>query len=339
MAIETCSWPNRSEGLEHWRDVNKFAENDSPASAMQSLASSLSEIQEHGKDGKSDLIDREDGEGEVASDDECIPTISLPPSLRRHWLPSLQYLSASSNQFITKYKIDVSIDLQGCGSERKFRVFYKLLTLQNTTIGISENARDLVPLEFPGLGSYDILVELELTNGLSRIFSAIVTMNIERTEKRRRFCYLIQTPAPRELSHLKTYDSEVIQLVWRGGVQDSFEDEGIIYYPNSSWTQGRNRLFYEMHSRFPDVEFQYAVFMDDDAELEETVDFGMNTGNAWRTFERHLIEWEPAVGFPAYDPGKNATHTVPILAGREVLICMYEYTYICMHACMYVVHI
>jgi hypothetical protein len=35
------------------------------------------------------------------------------------------------------------------------------------------------------------------------------------------------------------------------------------------------------------VEFQYAVFLDDDVELEEVKDYGMNTGNAWRTFERY----------------------------------------------------
>jgi hypothetical protein len=115
-----------------------------------------------------------------------------------------------------------------------------------------------------------------------------------------------------EVGHLKTSESEVIQLVWReigGEEQDGYETENILFYPNSTWTEGRNRLFREIQIRFPDVEFQYTVFLDDDVVLEEVEDYGMNTGNAWRTFEKYLVEWEPAVGVPSYH--KTDSRTLP----------------------------
>jgi hypothetical protein len=99
------------------------------------------------------------------------------------------------------------------------------------------------------------------------------------------------------VSHLKTGDSEVLQLVWQERVNES---EGIVFFPNCSLVQGRNRLFEEMLRRYADTEFEYAVFMDDDVELEELLDYGINTGNAWRTFERYLTQWRPAVGLPVH---------------------------------------
>jgi hypothetical protein len=124
-----------------------------------------------------------------------------------------------------------------------------------------------------------------------------------------------------DVSHLKTPDSEVIQLVWRA----SYEAEGVVFYPNSSWTQGRNRLFDEMRSRFPCVEFQYAVFLDDDAELEEVLDYGMNTGNAWRTFEKYLIEWEPAVGFPSYQYSPKLSDEVQTVFNFDQIVVAYHW--------------
>jgi hypothetical protein len=103
-----------------------------------------------------------------------------------------------------------------------------------------------------------------------------VWLEFVRTEKRRTFCHLIQTAVPIDVSHLKTGDSEVLQLVWQERVNES---EGIVFFPNCSWAQGRNRLFEEMLRRYADTEFEYAVFMDDDVELEELLDYGINTGN------------------------------------------------------------
>ena len=204
------------------------------------------------------------------------------------------------NQLLTGYKVNVSLEVEGCATDSKFQAFYfqagnwgdRFEQITNKPMQISDDARDPVSLILPGLGSYDLVVELVSTDGLDRVVSAsIITLQAARTKKRRRFCYLIQAPEPVEVSHLKTSESEVIQLVWRGlggDELDGNEAGGILFYPNSSLVQGRNRLFHEIQIRFPDVEFQYAVFLDDDVELEEVKDYGMNTGNAWRTFERYF---------------------------------------------------
>jgi len=73
-----------------------------------------------------------------------------------------------------------------------------------------------------------------------------------------------------------------------------------------------NRLFDKMLTCFPGVEFKYAVFLDDDVELQEVVDYVLNTGNAWTKFERYVIERKPAVELPC-----NKRSETYFLEGRE----------------------
>ena len=242
---------------------------------------------------------------------DCIPRVSLPVGQAVRFLPNLHYLSAATNQLVTQYKIDVSIEVEGCGSANKFQVRYfqasswgKVIGAGGaglegrTPLGASDDARNPATLAFPALGRYDLVVELVSAGGFEEIVSVTtVSLELVRTKKRRTFCYLIQTAAPRDVSHLKTGDSEVLQLVWQERVD---EGEGIVFFPNCSLVQGRNRLFEEMLRRYAHTEFEYAVFMDDDVELEELIDYGINTGNAWRTFERYLTHWRPAVGLPVH---------------------------------------
>jgi hypothetical protein len=248
-----------------------------------------------------------------------------------HWLPSLHYLSAMSNQLMTEYQVNVSIEIQGCASDGKYQAFYlqastNVSSEKNTPIGMSQDARDPVLLTFPGLGSYDRMVELVSTDGLDRVVSAgMINLQLVRTEKRKRFCYLVQASEPVDVGHLKTSDSEVIQLVWRGGEEERLSEEDIVFYPNSSWTAGRNRLFREMQIRFPDTEFLYAVFLDDDAKLVEVTDYGMNTGNAWRTFERYLVEWEPAVGLPSYQYAPKISGEAQTVFNFDQIVVAYHW--------------
>ena len=266
---------------------------------------------------------------EIESLDECVPRISLPADQRTRWLPSLHYLSAVSNRLIKDYKIDVRIEVEGCGPASKFQALYfetSIAGKHNTPLGVSHDARDTVSLVLPGLGSHDLVVELLSTDGLNRVVSTrVITLELRRTEERKRFCYLIQGSEPMNVDHLKTSESEVIQLVWRGLGQHGEGAKNVVFYPNSSWTQGRNRLFEEMHARYPGVEFQYAVFLDDDAELEEVGDFGMNTGNAWRTFERYLMEWEPAVGIPSYQYAPKSAHETQTVFNFDQIVVAYHW--------------
>ena len=93
---------------------------------------------------------------EIESPDECVPRISLPAGQGTRWLPSLQYLSVLSNKLIKEYKVDVAVEVEGCGSESRFQAFYFQTSISagkhNIPLGISSDARDAVSLALPGLG-------------------------------------------------------------------------------------------------------------------------------------------------------------------------------------------
>ena len=72
-------------------------------------------------------------------------------------------------------------------------------------------------------------------------------------------------------------------------------DPRSIFYPHSSWTQGRNRLLKETAG----TSYQYYIFLDDDVEMRAIGD--TSTRNPWRLFEEFLTEYEPAVGVPRYN--------------------------------------
>lgn len=61
-----------------------------------------------------------------------------------------------------------------------------------------------------------------------------------------------------------------------------------IYYPGSTWTQGRNRLFDAIRNGG----YEYAIFIDDDAEL--------NHPDGFRRFESLIDEFHPALATPRY---------------------------------------
>jgi len=70
-----------------------------------------------------------------------------------------------------------------------------------------------------------------------------------------------------------------------------------IFAPNASVAYMRNRLFEEVHRN--KINFLFLVFVDASAELQEVADYGLSSnGGPWATFERYLLAWLPAVGFP-----------------------------------------
>jgi hypothetical protein len=110
----------------------------------------------------------------------------------------------------------------------------------------------------------------------------------------KRFVYLFQTPRdlPAHLEEAASDDSDVLFLSW----QEPSSDPRSVYYPSSSWTQGRNRLYKAVQDRG----YQYFVFCDSDIRLR--VNGGANAGeNPWRMFEAFLTKWRPALGTPHYD--------------------------------------
>lgn len=115
---------------------------------------------------------------------------------------------------------------------------------------------------------------------------------------KKRFLYLFQVEQdlPPSLEQAAGEDGDIVFLSWRAPSADPRS----IYYPSSSWTQGRNRLLKEVLGR----EHLYFVFADDDIALELTSLGATAAGshaNPWRVFEKFLLDYEPAVGCCAYD--------------------------------------
>jgi hypothetical protein len=107
------------------------------------------------------------------------------------------------------------------------------------------------------------------------------------------FLYLFQVEQelPENLQGAHGPDSEVRFLSYRARSRDRRQ----LFYPHSSWTQGRNRLLRECW----DAEFTYVILGDADLQMELTARAARGS-DPWREFERFLLEYEPAVGTPAY---------------------------------------
>jgi tetratricopeptide (TPR) repeat protein len=101
----------------------------------------------------------------------------------------------------------------------------------------------------------------------------------------KKYLYLVQTDGQR-LPHyqdISSVESDVMYLSWKK------PEIGMVYLPNSSWTQGRNHLL--KIAKTAHHRYQYYIFIDDDIELVQ--------GN-WREFEQYLSQYQPAIATPHY---------------------------------------
>jgi hypothetical protein len=132
-------------------------------------------------------------------------------------------------------------------------------------------------------------------------------------KEEKKFVYLIQSAAEMPYPDLPDHCNDIILLTW----QRTADDPDAIFYPDSTWNEGRNRLLAEALKRSSATgnNYLYYIFMDDDCVVEEdralAKELGISlTGNPFRTFEKFLLEWEPAVGYTRYawqyfEPGKE----------------------------------
>ena len=117
---------------------------------------------------------------------------------------------------------------------------------------------------------------------------------------RKAFVYLIQGHSTSEaiswLRNRSTASSDVIVLVWGEGSGGAlcydlgspvFRLGSLLYRPNTTWNTGRNEMLREALrcSR----NYMYFVFMDGDAELVESRDFGYNTGDPYLMYISGLL--------------------------------------------------
>ena len=118
------------------------------------------------------------------------------------------------------------------------------------------------------------------------------------------FIYHIQTASGIPYPEIPDASCDRIVLTW----QAPDPNGGAIFAPETSWNEGRNRLLWEALERARETrnDYLYYIFMDDDCIVREDAVLARQlgiplTGNPFRTFERFLLDWEPALGYTRYD--------------------------------------
>jgi hypothetical protein len=122
------------------------------------------------------------------------------------------------------------------------------------------------------------------------------------------FIYLIQSVSGTPHPEIPGPTCDLIVLNRQEPNQHGNLRDGSISVPDLSWNEARNRLLWEAleQARTSGNDYLYYIFLDDDCILCEDqklageLDIPL-TGNPFRTFERFLLEWEPAVGYTRND--------------------------------------
>ncbi len=113
------------------------------------------------------------------------------------------------------------------------------------------------------------------------------------------FVYLIQSESDMPYRDLPDEHNDIILLTWK----TPSDRKDAVFYPKSTWNEGRNRLLNEAVNR--NAGYLYYIFLDgdcivkEDAELAKSLNIAL-CGNPFRTFEKYLLEWRPAVGYTRY---------------------------------------
>jgi hypothetical protein len=120
--------------------------------------------------------------------------------------------------------------------------------------------------------------------------------------------YLVQSSSCIDISDFLSDRSVVLLLIW-GNL--SLSCEGAIFYPNSTRSQGWNRLYSDFVVRYYTAyiparhRFDYIVLVDGDAKLDLANQFETEEKQPWRVLERYLFDHQPLVCSPV---GVNVYH-------------------------------
>jgi hypothetical protein len=117
------------------------------------------------------------------------------------------------------------------------------------------------------------------------------------------FVYMIQAESDMPYPNLPDENNDIMLLTWKR----PSNEPNATFYPESSWNQGRNKLLHDAisHSKKTGNPYLYYIFLDEDCVVKEdaalAAELGIPlTGNPFRTFERYLMQWQPAVGYTRY---------------------------------------
>ncbi len=119
------------------------------------------------------------------------------------------------------------------------------------------------------------------------------------------FIYLVQHDSFCNPAHMRHSDAEVLVRQWKR--PDGCGD-GCIFFPNSTQNEGRNAAWLSTFVRWPGTVFSYYIFVDGDSSLVFRADrSSLHVGDGvsseqlpFRMFEKYLLQFNPAIGFPYY---------------------------------------
>jgi hypothetical protein len=107
----------------------------------------------------------------------------------------------------------------------------------------------------------------------------------------KKYCYLFQAREKIPLfDKLRTEESDCFVLYFRNNIENDNE----FYFPNSSWSQGRNKLLEFAVSK--NIDYEYYIFADDDINLQ----LKNGNGDSFSKLHELLDVYKPAVSFADY---------------------------------------
>lgn len=121
----------------------------------------------------------------------------------------------------------------------------------------------------------------------------------------KQFLYLVQGQADlvREYHHLKQRkNADVIFLTYDKPLEDA------IFFPNSTWAEGRNQQLSEALNR---GSYEYYIYCDDDISFES---------GSWTQFENNLLRFKPGIAVPIFPKTVNSALKFPHLQVQPFFI-------------------
>ena len=158
-----------------------------------------------------------------------------------------------------------------------------------------------------------------------------VNYSLPRLRSRKRFAYLTQGG--------KLSASTVPRLVGsgpgKGGHYDTFylsfrTASGDIFFPNSTFQQGRNALLRLALARQVEPGYDYFIFTDEDAKLQVVDNPKAKwkepmASNAWQRFEEFLDHFQPKIGFGQYQTQNVSNPDQPFSITTSADPCIIAY--------------
>lgn len=155
----------------------------------------------------------------------------------------------------------------------------------------------------------EITQDIHITNiqQIECVCNESETVQSSKIDTRKPFLYLIQLSKPinkETFKKLPEQDADIVYLTY-----NYIDKDTSIYLPKSTWTEGRNALYYHglLREFKQGWKYKYFVLVDGDIRFSKEKSI-VSQFESWHKF---LLEWEPALASPTY-------HDQPHRLGEDI---------------------